>query len=112
VEQLGRRREGMTLMEKAVQIDPKQPTAQANLRSALAMVQALQGEIERQRKATVANGGDGQAWRKLGIAQARLGDFAGAKQALIKAKTLLPADAELPQALQTVEKLLQKQVSR
>ncbi len=101
IEQLGRRQEGLALMERAVQLDPQNAVAANNRMAAIAMDRALAGEADRL-QAAVRKEPTGDNWRRLGIALARLGRLSQSEKAFRRAQTLQPDDAAIEKNLKTV----------
>ena len=101
MEQLGRRTEGLALMERAVQLDPQNAVAAKNQMAAITMGRALAREADRL-ESVVRQEPTGDNWRRLGIALARLGSLSQSEKAFRRAQALLPNDAAIEKNLETV----------
>ncbi len=101
MEQLGRRAEGLALMQRAVQLDPQNSVAAHNERTAITMGRALAREADRL-ESVARQEPTGDNWRRLGIALARLGSLSQSEKAFRRAQALLPADVAIEKNLKTV----------
>lgn len=101
IEQLGRRPEGLALMERAVQLDPRNAVAANNRQAAIAMDRALAAEADRL-QGVARKEPTGDNWRRLGIALARLGRLSQSEKAFRRAQAVLPDDAAIEKNLKTV----------
>ena len=101
IEQLGRRKQGLALMERAVQLDPQNAVAANNRMAAITMDRALSAEADRL-QLVARKEPTGDNWRRLGIALARLGRLSQSEKAFRRAQALLPDDAAIEKNLKTV----------
>jgi Flp pilus assembly protein TadD len=100
--QMGRTREAVTELERAVQLAPKD--AEFHFKLALALNEAgetarVEGELE---QAVRCDPRHARAWYNLGLARSRRGEDAGALDALLRAESADAADARIPYARATV----------